>query len=122
MATTHESRLRTLAWALGLGGAIACALLVGWTVALGLFSPHALTYLTFIAAGLLGALIASREPRNGVGWLMCAASMAAILLYLPLDYGSTALVVEHGSWPLGGVALWLGRGPGCRSSACSCHY
>jgi len=77
-------------------------------VALGLFSPHALTYLTFIMAGLLGPLVASREPRNGVGWLMCAASVAAILLYLPLDYGYTALVVERGSWQLGGVALWLG--------------
>ena len=81
--------------------------MLGLTVALGVFTPHALFYLTFIAAGLLGALVASREPRNSIGWIMCAASLAAIWLYLPFDYGYAARVVEHDAWPLGGLALWL---------------
>jgi len=98
---------RTLAWTLGLAGAGSCIFTIGLTFGLGLYSAHALTYLTFIAAGLLGALVVYREPLNGVGWLMCFASLAAVFLYLPLDYGYAAVVVEP-SLPLGGVALWLG--------------
>jgi len=86
---------------------VASAFTLALTIALGLFSVQALVYLIFITVGLLGALVASREPRNGVGWLMCAGSLAAILQFLPMDYGYTALVVERGSWPLGVVALWL---------------
>ena len=105
---TRGRGARVLAWTLGISGALGCAFTLALTAGLGLFSAHALTYLTFIAAGLLGAVVAYREPRNGVGWLMCAASLAATLLYLPLDYGYAALVIEHGSWPLGDAALWLG--------------
>ena len=99
---------RTLAWALGLGGAIACAVTAALTTAAGLWSAELLLYPTFIAFGLLGALVASRQPANGIGWLMCVASFSAVLLFLPLDYGYTAQVTEHGAWPLGGIALWIG--------------
>ena len=105
---TRSRNLEILAWALGLTGALACGFTLAVTVALGLFSAEALGYLMFIATGLLGALVATREPRNSVGWLMCAASLAAILDRLPNDYAYFALVTQHGSWPLGGVALWLG--------------
>ncbi len=100
-------KARALAWALGLTGAPACAFTLGLTVALGLFSLQALVLLIFIMTALLGALVASRKPDNSVGWLMCASSLAATLLFLPMDYGYIALVVERGSWPLGGIALWL---------------
>jgi hypothetical protein len=103
----ERSRSSALAWALGLGGALACTFTLGLTIALGLFSPQAVVFLIFIASGLLGAIVASREPSNSVGWLMCAGSLAGVMLALPLDYGYLALVVEHGSWPLGGTALWL---------------
>lgn len=100
--------LRILAWGLGLGGAAASTITVAFTVALGLYSVHVLFYATFIAAGILGALIASREPHNSVGWLMSGASLAAILFYGPVDYGYLALVRQSGSWPMGGAALWFG--------------
>lgn len=100
--------MRILAWALGVTGAVACAFTLGATIALGLFSPQDLVYVVFIMNGLLGALVAARNPGNSVGWLMCAASLAGVLLLLPLDYGYTALVVERGAWPFGGLALWLG--------------
>jgi hypothetical protein len=77
------------------------------TVWVGLASQELLLYGTFIATGLLGALVASREPANAVGWIMCAAALAASLLTLPLDYGYAAQVTHHGAWPLGGVALWV---------------
>jgi hypothetical protein len=89
--------VQTLAWVLGLGGAIACVVTVGLTVALGLYSDLALLYLTFAAAGLLGAMVASREPDNSVGWLMCIAALWAIPIFVPLDYGHSAAVVGHDS-------------------------
>lgn len=105
--SANGSRLPALAWTLGLTGAIGSAFALGATVALGLFSVQDLVYLVFMITGLLGALVASRQPGNSVGWLMCGGSVAGIFFLLPLDYGYTALVVEHGSWPLGGVALWV---------------
>jgi two-component system, NarL family, sensor kinase len=107
MTSKRRRKLQASAWTLGVSGALACAATLGATVGLGLFSPQSLVCLIFITTGLLGALVASHAPGNSVGWLMCVASLAAVLLFLPLDYGYTALVVEHGSWPLGGVVLWL---------------
>ena len=101
-----NSRARTLAWALGLSGAVACTVTAGLTAAAGLWSAELLLYPTFIAFGLLGALVASRQPSNRIGWLMCFASLGAVLLFLPLDYGYTAQRTQS-AWPLGGLALWV---------------
>ena len=105
--TNSAPRTRILAWALGLAGAAGCAFALAWTVALGLYVPPALGYLTLMVTGLLGALIASRAPSNSIGWLMCAFSLWGVLLLLPFDYGYTAHVLERGSWPLGAAALWF---------------
>lgn len=105
---TRSSRART-AWALlGLGGAFAGAVTIVLTIAIGLASEELLIFLTFITAGLLGALVAAREPDNPIGWLMSGVSVTATLFFLPLDYGYWAQVIERGTWPLGGVALWVG--------------
>ncbi|HEX2646134.1 MAG TPA: hypothetical protein VHO95_02805, partial [Candidatus Dormibacteraeota bacterium] len=85
-----------------------CAATIGLTIAAGLSSEEVLTLPTFVVTGLIGALVASRAPANSVGWLMCASSLIAVLLFLPLDYGYAGQVTRHGAWPLGGVALWLG--------------
>jgi hypothetical protein len=105
VASTGSSR--TLAWVLGGGGALACTITLVLTISLGLSSEELFLYPTFIATGLLGALVASRSPGNSVGWIMCAAAAAGSLLILPLDYGYAAQVTEHGAWPAGGVALWV---------------
>ena len=105
---TGRSSLATAAWIVGVAGAVACTTTVALALALGLYSVHLLFYATFIAAGILGALIGARQPRNSVAWLMSIASVAAVLYFLPVDYGYAALVVAHGAWPLGGVALWFG--------------
>lgn len=100
-------RHRVLAWTLGGGGALACALSFVLLFALGIYVPLGVINLSLIAGGLLGALIASRQPRNAVGWVMCAGAVAGSLLYLPFEYGYSALVVHHGAWPFGGIALWI---------------
>ena len=104
----ETSRSSALAWALGLIGALACVGGAGVSVAFGAPPSFLLDYLVGILMGLLGALIASREPRNSIGWLMCATSSGTSLLHLPVGYGYAALVIEHGAWPLGSVAVWLG--------------
>lgn len=102
-----DRRARILAWTLGLGGAVACTVTAGLTAAAGLWSAELLLYPTFVAFGLLGALVASRQPANSIGWLMCVASLGAVLLFLPLDYGYAAQSTHRGAWPVGGLALWV---------------
>lgn len=104
----RSGRARTLAWALGLLGAVACAAAAGVSVALGAPVQFLLIYLVGVMMGLLGALVASREPRNSIGWLMCATSLATSLVQLPAGYAYFALVAQHGAWPLGSAAAWLG--------------
>jgi two-component system, NarL family, sensor kinase len=99
---------RTLAWALGLTGVVACIAAAGVVLAFRAPSTFLVTYLVGVVLGLIGALVASRDPRNSIGWLMCASSIAVSLTHLPAGYGYFALVLQHGAWPLGGVAIWLG--------------
>ena len=97
-----------LAWPLGIAGAVACALGAGVVAALGAPASFLLVYLVGILMGLLGGLVAYREPRNSIGWLMCATSLAASLVHVPVGYGYLALVVYHGALPFGSAAVWLG--------------
>jgi hypothetical protein len=107
-APRQTSGLGRVGLALGLVGAVGGALTLWLTIALGLFTLQALVYLVFIALGLLGGLVASRVPSNSIGWLMCAASLAGLLLLLPVDYGYAGVVVEHNTWPLGATMTWFG--------------
>lgn len=102
--------MRYLAWILGLTGAVLCAATIVATVAVGFNDQPVSLFLGYtfgILMGLLGALIASRHPRNGVGWLMCLTSIATSLVNLPTDYAYAALVIEKGTWPLGSQVLWF---------------
>ncbi|HET7420959.1 MAG TPA: hypothetical protein VFL27_11320 [Candidatus Dormibacteraeota bacterium] len=103
-----SQRIRLLAWGLGLAGVAACVAAAGVVLAF----PNAprsflVPYLVGILLGVLGALVASREPRNSIGWLMIGTSAVVSLTHLTAGYGYFALVVEHGAWPLGPVAVWL---------------
>jgi two-component system NarL family sensor kinase len=106
--TSAMRRTRLIAWALGLSGAVACLLAGGVALALGAPDSFLLVYLVGVLMGLLGALIASRQPRNSIGWLMGFTSLAASLVHLPAGYGYAALVDEQGAWPFGSAAVWLG--------------
>ena len=67
-----------------------------------------LVYLIGIMLALLGALIATREPHNSVGWLMIGESALMSVIQLFEGYGYAALALNHGTWPLGSFAAWLG--------------
>jgi hypothetical protein len=84
--------------------------IVGAIVCLSLGVPRSflLNYLDGVILALLGALIASRQPRNSVGWLMIAFAWMASLFQVVAGYGYAALAVNHGAWPLGSLLAWMG--------------
>jgi hypothetical protein len=60
-----------------------------------------------LAFSTVGALVASRQPGNPVGWLFCAASLLAGISFAGQFYADYALVAEPGAAPGGRLALWL---------------
>ena len=56
-----------------------------------------------IFAGM-GALIASRRPRNPVGWLLCLVSLLSLTGGLSLEYAYYGLVSHPGALP---AAIWV---------------
>lgn len=106
-----KSAAQKLAWAVGLLGAAACLFAAGFQVWLGqVYQPIAVAAGTLfgVLMGVLGALVAAREPRNSIGWLMCLTALSVAMLSLPTDYAYLALVVRHGALPLGRPLLWFG--------------
>lgn len=99
---------RILAWALGVGAVAACV--VGAIVCIGVDAPRSflLDYMNGVLLAVLGALIAVRQPRNSVGWLMIVFAWLASSFQAVSGYGYAALGVHHGDWPLGSVAAWMG--------------
>ncbi|HEX3630719.1 MAG TPA: histidine kinase [Candidatus Dormibacteraeota bacterium] len=63
--------------------------------------------ITFI---LVGALVATRLPRNAVGWIFWACGIEATIQALMTEYGWTAF--RTGPLPGAQSALWLSRGLG----------
>jgi hypothetical protein len=110
MAAVSESGPRSIApaWVLGVVGALACAAGAAMAIAFGAPPSFLFVYLVGVLMGLLGALIASRDSHNSIGWLMIATSLATCFLHLPARYGYEALVIQNGAWPFGSLAVWFG--------------
>jgi signal transduction histidine kinase len=100
-----------LAWGL----ALLCLSLVGVLILVGAASDTSLSTFVSDHATLVfalvfpftGALVASRHPRNAVGWLMIGAPLFSILSEATDAYARRALVISPGSWPAGDVASWI---------------
>jgi len=65
---------------------------------------HELVLLLF---SFIGALIAARQPRNAVGWLLCTFGVEGGFGQLSTEYGKYALFAVPGSLPAGAVVAWL---------------
>ena len=63
--------------------------------------------LMLLAFATVGALVASRQPRNPVGWLFCFVGISAGFGFSGQFYADYALIAEEGSVPGGAAALWL---------------
>ena len=74
--------------------------------------PFALYWLNLAVAALalstVGALVASRQPENPVGWLLGTSGLLYAVMVSVGEYGTYALLTEGGSLPGGVMAAWLG--------------
>ena len=55
----------------------------------------------------IGALVAVRQPRNPIGWLLFAMGVLKIIGFLALEYAIHSLFWKPGVLPGGEVAAWL---------------
>jgi signal transduction histidine kinase len=60
-----------------------------------------------VVGALVGALIASRHPRNAIGWIFCGSGLAVAFTAFGLHYSGRALLVVPGSLPAGHQMNWL---------------
>jgi MFS family permease len=65
--------------------------------------------LTFIAFALVGALVASRQPTNLIGWLIAGTALWFTFGSAADEYAQRALFVAPGSLPGGLTAAWFAR-------------
>jgi two-component system NarL family sensor kinase len=63
--------------------------------------------LVFVSFAAVGALVASRQPKNTVGWIFCAMGFFSTYSAAGGQYAIYALVSSPGSLPGGGTAAWL---------------
>jgi len=91
-------------------GALGLVLMAGWVLLAFLTrdlqaSRDGAAVAFALACGLLGILVARRQPRNPEGWLLLAMAVGVIAL---LDSGLYAVLdyrVDHGRLPVGEVAV-----------------
>ncbi len=64
-------------------------------------------WLLFVAFATVGALVASRWPKNAIGWVFCWLGLSFSLGSASEEYALYALVTEAGSLPGAEGMLWL---------------
>jgi len=57
--------------------------------------------------GIIGALVATRQPRNVIGWILWSAAIAVTWSIAGDDYVTTSLSVAGGAWPGTIWVTWL---------------
>jgi hypothetical protein len=62
---------------------------------------------TLLIFSVVGAIIASRQPRNTIGWLFCGVGMAVSLNSFAGDYAEFWLTSGFGTNRLGETAAWF---------------
>ena len=73
-------------------------------------STSTATYMVFaIVFAAVGTVVARREPRNPIGWLLLFASLAVTVGGIAPQYADLDYVIDHRSLPLGPVAVLLGQ-------------
>jgi hypothetical protein len=116
---TNGRAAALLAWALA---ALSVALLVGGLV-LSRAASSAVPDLSFggetedasVVANLItllpfsvvGAIVASRQPRNAIGWIFCGVGVTVGLNFFAGDYAEFWLASGFGTTSLGEMAAWL---------------
>ncbi len=63
--------------------------------------------LVFVLFTTMGALVASRQPKNTIGWIFCAVGLFSTASFASAQYAIYAVVSSPGSLPGGETAAWL---------------
>src|SRR5215204_4612630 len=63
--------------------------------------------LVFVLFSTIGALVASRQPKNAIGWIFCAMGLSFTTTFASGQYAIYAVVSSPGSLPGGGTTVWL---------------
>ena len=72
------------------------------------FSSRDVTFMmAFALFAPIGALIASRHPRNPIGWISCGIGLFQLSSGTSFEYALRSLIVDPGSLPGGDVAVWV---------------
>jgi signal transduction histidine kinase len=109
-------KVLTARWLAGCVAAVSVALIAG-SLALAVADRHLVSarlagwddflgQATDLAVPAVGFVLASRRPRNRIGWLFLAAALALSLRAFSHHYGLHALKAP-GSLPAGWAAMWL---------------
>ena len=110
----ETSTARRLAWVLwGTTTAIAVAtlamLVLSWSTPAppGSFGFRGFALLFGVAFSTPGALIASRQPRNPIGWVFLALGLTSAIQELANEYAIWAILQQGGGYPFERVAAWI---------------
>jgi len=63
--------------------------------------------ITLLTFSVVGALVASRHPRNAIGWLFCGVGVTVGVNYFAGDYAELWLATGFGPTGLGEMAAWF---------------
>ena len=110
MRTRIAAPLAWSVWSLSVSSA-ACGLLLLYLN--GSFAPFfedslGVDAVAAVAFPTVGAIIASRRPRNPIGWIFCLVGLSLGIATFAAQYAVYALVTEPGALPVGVFAAWLG--------------
>jgi hypothetical protein len=110
LGTRAASWLAWTMWALSM----ALTVLSLWLLVLGISRPNVPVYPywaegTLLAVGYstVGAVVASRRPRNSIGWVLCAIGLSWGAHHFSSEYVTYALLAAPGSLPAANAAAWI---------------
>jgi hypothetical protein len=72
-----------------------------------LAAANALELLLVAPFTAVGMVVARRDPRNALGWLLIAIPLSVVLASVGSDYAVFVYHFGHRNWPLGSLAVFL---------------
>jgi hypothetical protein len=95
-----------LAWSLSAGCVVGAGGYVMLQALNGTANLGSAPLLAGLAFAVVGGLVASRQPRNPVGWLLVAVALCITVQLVGESYARYALITAPGSLPGGLYAVW----------------
>ncbi len=96
-----------LAWSLCGLTLVLVGCVIVFTILHGVLPNQSLTFLVaVVSCALVGAVVASRRPRNPVGWFFVVSAACFALSDVMLRYAYYGLVISPGSLPLAHAMAW----------------